>query len=113
MPEYLRWILEPNDVTPRLICLWIAASCEKPDPKANHLFLRRAQNKTWSQAEKMRAAMSFLYTHCLKMGKEPLQQGRDGVWGGNSVLTDEVATYMKSLRRRKVRVLSRKWQGVF
>ncbi len=85
-----------------MICLWISHACEKPDPSSEALFERERQNKSWALAEKMRAAVSFLYAHQLKRGRESYIRDSTGKWQGNPVLSHEVSQYMKSLRRRKV-----------
>jgi len=85
-----------------MICLWIGHTCEKPDPASESRFERETQNRSWSHAEKMRAAVSFLYAHQLKRGREPYIRDKTGKWMGNPVSSHEVSQYMKSLRRRKV-----------
>ena len=107
--EVLGQIENPGEYTPKMICLWISHACEKPDPSAKSQFDRERQNRTWSHAEKMRAAVSFLYGHQLKRGREPYIEDSTGQWKGNPVLSHEVSQYMKSLRRRKVSNSAMRW----
>jgi hypothetical protein len=101
-PEVLDQIENPGEHTPKMICLWISHVCEKPDPSSKSRFERERQNRSWSHAEKMRAAVSFLYSHQLKRGRDTYIQDDTRQWKGNPVLSHEVSQYMKSLRRRKV-----------
>ncbi|OJD10123.1 hypothetical protein AJ78_08734 [Emergomyces pasteurianus Ep9510] len=92
----------PDANTPLLICIWIGFNCEKPE-KSDDWILRDREDKTWSHAMKMRAAVFYYYAQRLERGRAPYLEKADGSWGGNPVYSDIVSQYMKSLRRRKTR----------
>jgi hypothetical protein len=89
----------PFDGLPELICAWIFTECDIPDVHNNSRLL--CKNKTFSQALKMRAAVSFHYNE-LGRGSNSWHKLNDGSWSGNPSLSNSVSQYMLSLQRRKV-----------
>jgi hypothetical protein len=81
---------------------WIFLECDIPDPKNNKRMM--CKNLTYSQALKMRAAISFHYNQ-LGRGSNSWEQGKDGNWFGNPSLSHDIRVYMLSLQRRKVSIL--------
>jgi hypothetical protein len=94
---------EPSTDTPLYISAWIFVECDIPDPLNN--IRMQCNDKTYSQALKMRAAVSFHYNE-LGRGSNSWHQGKDGSWMGNPSLSNKVSRYMLSLQRRKVCIFS-------
>jgi len=90
---------DPFDGLPELICAWIFTECDIPDIQANARL--HCKNKTFSQALKMRASVSFHYNE-LGRGSNSWHKLNDGSWSGNPSLSNSVSRYMLSLQRRKV-----------
>jgi hypothetical protein len=90
---------DPSIDTPLHISAWIFIECDIPDP-LNKIRMQ-CNDKTYSQALKMRAAVSFHYNE-LGRGSDRWHQGKDGSWMGNPSLSNKVSRYMLSLQRRKV-----------
>ena len=93
-------IVNPNEYTPQLIANWIYRRCEKAiaaDPST-----KQNEGLFFSQALKMRSAMSYHYAQDERRGSEKWHQDRDGRWLGNPSLSHTVSRYMISLQRRKV-----------
>jgi len=99
-PEVKEAILYPNQYTPQLIAKWIHRKCEKHDPSDPSTML--CEGLSFSQALKMRAAISFHYAQDEGRGSEKWHQDRQGDWLGNPALSHTVSRYMISLQRRKV-----------
>jgi len=97
---------DPSCHIPVYICTWIYLECDIPDPQNN--LRTRCANKTFSQALKMRAAISFHYNE-LGRGTDRWHQGKDGSCMGNPSLSRDVSHYMMSLQRRKVLPLHLNW----
>ena len=93
---------DPSDQLPVYICTWIYLECDIPDLK-NNLRIQCA-DKTFSQALKMRAAISFHYN---ELGRADRWHQWNGSWLGNPSLSRDVSRYMVSLQRRKVLPLRR------
>ena len=89
----------PSSDTPLYVSAWIYIECDIPDQQNGTRL--QCGDKTYSQALKMRAAISFHYNE-LGRGSESWHQGRDGTWMGNPSLSKDVSRYMLSLQRRKV-----------
>jgi hypothetical protein len=64
--------------------------------------IRGTKGNKWSHAQKMRAAISHHFSVTLQMGNERFFEKIDGTWSGNPSISDVVARYMRSLKRRKV-----------
>ena len=92
---------EPSENTPMHICTWIFIECDILDSQNNTQM--QYNNKTYSQALKMRSAISFHYNE-LGRGSNSWYQGHDGSWIGNPSLSNTVSRYMLSLQRRKVTI---------
>ena len=101
-PELEKFVKKPNKDVPPLICLWIQSVCEKAEPNSSSQLLRESENRTWSHAQKMRAAVSYFYAHEVRLGSDRFSEKSNGEWTGNPTLSDIVARYMRSLHRRKV-----------
>lgn len=97
--EEANYLDEPSENTPVYICTWMYLECDIPDPRNNQQM--QCLNKTYSQALKMRAAISFHYNE-LGRGNNSWHQARDGSWIGNPSLSNSVTRYMLRLQRRKV-----------
>jgi len=99
-PKATEAIVHPNTCTPQLIAGWIFRKCEKP----NSLEPSTAQceGASFSQALKMRAAISYHYAQNEGRGSEKWHQDQQGGWLGNPALSHAVSRYMISLQRRKV-----------
>jgi hypothetical protein len=84
---------------PSWITAWIFTNCDVPDKQSGS----RAYclNKTFSQALKMRATISFHYNESGR-GLDHWHQSMDRSWIGNPSLSLAVSRYMLSLQRRKV-----------
>lgn len=89
----------PCEEVPSWICAWIFINCDIPDKSSGSRSY--CQNKTFSQALKMRAAISFHYNETGR-GSDHWRQNSDGSWIGNPSLSHSVSRYMLSLQRRKV-----------
>ena len=50
----------------------------------------------------MRAAVSYFYTHEVRLGSNQFSEKSNGEWTGNPILSDIVARYIRSLYRQKV-----------
>lgn len=51
----------------------------------------------------MRAAMSYAFSRIYRLGNAAWHVDANGNMGGNPSVSEQVASYMVSLRRRKVR----------
>lgn len=89
----------PSKTITDYITAWIYIECDIPEPQTGNRM--HCQNKTYSHALKMRAAISFHYNE-LGRGSNSWHQGIDGSWLGNPSLSHAVSRYMLSLQRRKV-----------
>ena len=90
----------PNEESPNLIAYWIFRKCEKPNKDVPGSAL--CEGASFSQALKMRAAISYHYAQHPNRGSEKWHQDHQGVWLGNPSLSHSVSRYMISLQRRKV-----------
>jgi len=90
----------PDEETPNLIAFWIFRKCEKPNQDVPGSAL--CEGASFSQALKMRAAISYHYAQYPSRGSEKWHQDHQGVWLGNPALSHSVSRYMISLQRRKV-----------
>lgn len=61
---------------------------------------------SYTHAQKMRASMTYIFGRKCRLGRVPWQASgsQTGTPIGNPSVSDDVATYMVSLRRRKVLV---------
>jgi len=84
---------------PVYICTWIYLECDIPDIQNN--LKTRCVNKTYSQALKMQAAISFHYNELGRV-TDSWHQSKDESWMWNPSLSKDVSCYMLSLQRRKV-----------
>jgi hypothetical protein len=98
--EATQVILDPKESAPYYIAGWIFQKCERPDPKNPQTI--SCQGASFSDALKMRAAVSYHYAQQVEIGSEKWHQDRQGVWIGNPALSHDVSRYMISLQRRKV-----------
>jgi glucose dehydrogenase len=96
-------VLQPNTLTPQLIAAWIFRKCEKPNPLEPST--TECEGASFSQALKMRAAVSYHYAQDEGRGSEKWHQDHHGAWLGNPALSHTVSRYMISLQRRKVQQL--------
>ncbi|KAJ7602151.1 hypothetical protein FB45DRAFT_761277 [Roridomyces roridus] len=93
----------PGDLTPLCICLWIMSECDEINPDGTAKPHTETRNG-YVHAQKMRAAMTYAFGRIHGLGS--LTWHRSEVSGrmmGNPSVSDTVAIYMTSLRRRKVR----------
>ncbi|KAK7037921.1 hypothetical protein R3P38DRAFT_3311188 [Favolaschia claudopus] len=94
----------PNALVPFCICAWIMHECDEYD------FDRTEKPTTtprasYNHAQKMRAAMTYAFGRLHGLGSLPWHESElTGKMVGNPSVSETVATYMTSLRRRKVRV---------
>lgn len=93
-------VLQPNASTPQLIAAWIFRKCDKRNP--SQPFTIDCEGASFSQALKMRAAVSYHYAQDEGRGSEKWHQDHHGAWLGNPALSHTVSRYMISLQRRKV-----------
>jgi hypothetical protein len=76
--------------------MWLFTECDIPSEDRSY-----CQNKSYSTALKMRAAVSWHYNE-MGRGATPYSLHKDGTWIGNPSLCHQVSKYMLSLQRRKV-----------
>ncbi|KAK6989001.1 hypothetical protein R3P38DRAFT_3331736 [Favolaschia claudopus] len=93
----------PSVLVPFCICAWIMHECDEYD------FDRTKKDSTtarasYNHAQKMRAAMTYAFGRLNGLGSLPWHESEStGKMVGNPSVSETVATYMTSLRRRKVR----------
>ena len=87
-------------MTPNLIAAWIYRKCEKRDTSDSAMTL--CQGASFSQALKMRAAVSYYFAQNKDRGTEKWHHDGRGNYSGNPALSHIVSRYMISLQRRKV-----------
>lgn len=109
MSELLNHLKTPSKDTPLLIASWIQSSCGTveegeatacPPPKGRRG--KKDATNTFGHAEKMRSSVSHYYAIDQERGNRQFMERADGSWSGNPSLSDFMAQYMKSLKRRKV-----------
>ena len=59
---------------------------------------------SYTHAQKMRSSMTYIFGRKCQAGRTPWHVPQTGIPVGNPSVSDDVATYMVSLRRRKVRI---------
>jgi len=64
---------------------------------------KKGTANSFPHAEKMRSSVSHFYAIDQGRGCQQFMERVDGSWSGNPSLSDFMAQYMKSLKRRKVR----------
>jgi hypothetical protein len=99
--DYSLHLDDPFEDLPELISAWIFTECDIPGTQSNARL--HCRHKTFSEALKMRAAVSFHYNE-LGRGTHSWHKLNDGSWSGNPSLSNSVSRYMLSLQRRKVRL---------
>ena len=98
----------PGKDTPTLIASWIRSSCDwrkaNLKPAGSVEGPRRALqiHGHGPHAQKLRSSASHFFSIDQGRGSRPFMESEDGSWSGN-LLSDFVAQYVKSLKRRKVR----------
>ncbi|KAF8131341.1 hypothetical protein K438DRAFT_1557471 [Mycena galopus ATCC 62051] len=94
---------KPGPLVPLHICAWIMDKCDE----RNFDGTMKPSTQVWdsyNHAQKMRAAMTYAFGRLLGLGSLPWHQSEStGKMVGNPSVSETVATYMTSLRRRKVR----------
>jgi hypothetical protein len=103
-PELINLLEHPAKDTPTLIAAWIRNSCDPNQGQASRRKRGGAKKGAvngWPQAQKMRSSVSHYFSIDQGRGSRPFTEREDGSWTGNPSLSDFVAQYMKSLKRRK------------
>ena len=90
----------PSEKTPELIAVWIFQKCERPDPQDPAR--QDCEGATFSQALKMRAAISYHYGQQEGRGTEKWHRDLQGTWLRNPALSQVVSKYMILLQKGKV-----------
>ncbi|KAK7013549.1 hypothetical protein R3P38DRAFT_3322519 [Favolaschia claudopus] len=102
----------PSALTPFCICAWIMHECDERDfdgTKKDSQILR----ESYAHAQKMRAAMTYAFGRLHGLGSLPWHESEaTGRMVGNPSVSETVATYMTSLRRRKARVIFRSYHQI-
>ncbi|KAF8162078.1 hypothetical protein K438DRAFT_1523295, partial [Mycena galopus ATCC 62051] len=88
---------------PFCICAWIVHECDERDFDGT-LKPSTQVRDSYNHAQKMRAAMTYAFGRLYSLGSLPWHESEaSGKMVGNPSVSETVATYMTSLRRRKVR----------
>jgi hypothetical protein len=88
-------------MTPLLINIYLLVKIEAPDSKSSFELKRIAENGSYSNALKIRAAVSYHYGWEMDIGVHPWIKLPTGGFSGNPSLAREVTRYMRALQRQK------------
>ncbi|KAG7087150.1 hypothetical protein E1B28_013130 [Marasmius oreades] len=94
---------DPHEDAPSMIAAWIMDSCDTV--KLDGTVRPKSEvRKSYSHAQKMRAAATFGFGHLHSLGNVTWQQSEvTGKMRGNPSVSQQVSLYMISLHRRKVK----------
>ncbi|KAF8209789.1 hypothetical protein K438DRAFT_2058768 [Mycena galopus ATCC 62051] len=94
---------KPGPLVPLHICAWIMDECDERNFDGTMKPSTQVRD-SYNHAQKMRAAMTYAFGRLLGLGSLPWHQSEStGKMVGNPSVSETVATYRTSLRRRKVR----------
>ncbi|KAF8868454.1 hypothetical protein CPB84DRAFT_1934166 [Gymnopilus junonius] len=92
----------PSEDVPFFITAWIMNQCDEINLDGS----LKPQNQirdSYVHGQKMRASMTYLFGHILGLGSRPWQKSEvTGRMTGNPSISEQVSSYMMSLRTRKV-----------
>ncbi|KAJ6482435.1 hypothetical protein C8R45DRAFT_1149643, partial [Mycena sanguinolenta] len=93
----------PGKLVPLCICAWIMHECDERNFDGTMKPPTQVRGG-YNHAQKMRAAMTYAFGRLFGLGSLPWHESEStGKMVGNPSVSETVATYMTSLRRRKVR----------
>ncbi|KAJ7082705.1 hypothetical protein B0H15DRAFT_785580 [Mycena belliarum] len=93
----------PNKLAPLCICAWIMEECDELNFDGTLKPTSQVRD-SYNHAQKMRAAMTYAFGRLFGLGSLPWHTSEvSQKMVGNPSVSETVATYMTSLRRRKVR----------
>ncbi|KAJ7887677.1 hypothetical protein B0H14DRAFT_2498272, partial [Mycena olivaceomarginata] len=93
----------PDKLVPLCICAWIMHECDERNFDGT-MKPHDQKRDSYNHAQKMRASMTYAFGRLCGLGSLPWHESEvTGRMVGNPSVSETVATYMTSLRRRKVR----------